>query len=98
MKLLERIYDGRLREEVAVSKEQFGFIPERRSTEPIFSIRQLIEKCREGNTNLNLVLNDQQKANYRKPRSEIWNCLRINKMLENILKSSRICTKTAKSR
>ena len=37
--LLERIIDRRLKEEVAVSKEQFGFMPGRSTTDPIFSIR-----------------------------------------------------------
>ena len=86
MKLLERIIDRRLREEVGVSKEQFGFMPGRSTSDPIFSIRQLIEKHREGNTNLHLVFIDLEKAYDRIPRSEVWNCLRIKKVPEKYIK------------
>ena len=96
MKLLERIIDRQLTEEVAVSKEQIGFMPGRSTTDPLFSLRQLIEKYREGNTNLILVLIDLEKAYDRNPRSEVWSYLR--KYQKSILKSTRICTKTVKPR
>ena len=61
IKLLERIIDRRLRVEVAVSTEQFGFMLGRSTTDPIFSMRQLIEKYKEGNTSLHLVFIDLEK-------------------------------------
>ena len=85
MKLLERNIDRRQMEEVAISKEQFGSMPGRSTTDPIFSIGQLIEKYREGNTNLHLVFIYLEKSYNRIPRSEIWNCLRIRKVPEKYI-------------
>ena len=52
MKIWERIIECRLREMVYIGEEQFGFMPGRSTTDAIFALRQLIEKYREGQRNL----------------------------------------------
>ena len=62
MKIWERVVDERLREEVDISEEQFGFMPGRGTTDAIFALRQLIEKYREGQTSLYMVFINLEKA------------------------------------
>ena len=47
MKIWERIVDKRVRSEVEVAEEQFGFMPGRGTTNAIFILRQMAEKYRE---------------------------------------------------
>ena len=46
MKLWERVIEARLREIVKIRDNQFGFRPGMLTTEPVFALRQLQEKCR----------------------------------------------------
>ena len=55
MKVWERVIDQRLRMEVEISSQQFGFMPNRRTTDAIFSLRQIMEKYREGQKALYMV-------------------------------------------
>jgi len=47
MKLWERVIEHMLRQNVKISKNQFGFMPGRSMTEAIHLLRQLIERFRE---------------------------------------------------
>ena len=47
VKVNERITEGRVRGETHVGEEQFGFMPERSTTDVIFALRQLLEKYGE---------------------------------------------------
>ena len=76
LKISERVIENRLRGTVTMSDQQFGFMPGRSTTDAIFALRQLMEKCREGQRHLHCVFIDVEKAYDRVPQMEVWNCLR----------------------
>ena len=86
MKMWERVIEKRLREEVTISDEQFGFMPGRNTTDAIFAPRQLMEKYREGRQNLHCIFLDLEKAYDRVPRAEVWNCMRLKKGPEKYIR------------
>ena len=52
MKVWERIIETRLRDRVEISKQQYGFMPGKGTTDAMFALRMLIEKYREGQREL----------------------------------------------
>ena len=48
MKLWERVIEARIRKEVTIAEQQFGFMPGRNTIDAIFSLRMLLEKWSEG--------------------------------------------------
>ena len=46
MKVWERIIEARLRDRVEISKQQYGFMPGKATTDAMFSLRMLMEKYR----------------------------------------------------
>ena len=52
MKLWERVVEARLRTEVSICEQQYGFMPKKRTTDAKFALRMLIEKHREGQREL----------------------------------------------
>ena len=52
MKILERIVDGLIRQLVSIDDSQFGFFPDRGTTDAIFIVRQLQEKYLAANKRL----------------------------------------------
>jgi hypothetical protein len=90
MKLWERIIEHRLREVTNVTENQFGFMPGRSTMEPIFLIRQLMERWKEQKKDLHMVI-------WRRPMTKwlVMSCgglYRSTKSQQSTLPLSRICT------
>ena len=72
VKVWERIIEARLRDRVEISKQQYGFMPGKGTTDPMFSLRMLMEKYREGQRELHCVFVDLEKAYDRVSIKELW--------------------------
>ena len=62
MKMWERVIDRRIRQEVQISQQQYGFMPGKSTMDAIFALRMMIEKYREGQKELHCVFIDLKKA------------------------------------
>ena len=76
MKLFERKIDRRLREEVYVGRQQLGFMKGVGTTDGIFAVRQIMEKCHERHKVLHMAFIDLDKTYDKIPRKEVWQCMR----------------------
>ena len=76
MKVLERIVDGLIRQVVSIYDSQFGFVPDRGTTDAIFVVRQLQEKYVTAIKRLYMAFVDLENAFDRVPRKVIWWALR----------------------
>ncbi|XP_063600015.1 uncharacterized protein LOC134776233 [Penaeus indicus] len=73
---IENTIEHRLRRLVNISKEQFGFMEGKSTTDAIFALRHVQEKYRETYKELHDVFIDLEKAYDRMPREELYWCMR----------------------
>ena len=74
---VRRVVEARIRKEVTIAEQQFGFMPGRSTTDAIFCLRMFLEKWTEGQKAVNCAFIDLEKAYDRVPREELWECLRL---------------------
>ena len=77
MKLCERLIETRIRKEVTIAEQQFGFMPGKTTTDEIFCLRMLLEKWTEGQKAVHCAFLHLKKAYDMVPRQELWKCLRL---------------------
>ena len=71
MKVWERIIEASLRGRVEINKQQYGFMPGKKTTDAMFALRMLIKKYREGQRELHCVFVNLEKACDKVPRKEL---------------------------
>ena len=86
MKVWERIIEARLRDSVEISKQQYGFMPGKGTTDTIFALRMFMEKYREGQRELYCAFVDLEKACDRFPREELWYDMKKSGMAEKYVR------------
>ena len=80
MKVWERIIEAGLRDRVEISKQQYGFMPGKGTTNAMFAVRMLMKKFREGQRELHCVFVELEKAYDRVPREKLWYCMGKSEM------------------
>ena len=85
MKLWERVIEARIRKEVTIAEQQFGFMPGRSTIDTIFCLRMLLEKWTEGQKAVHCAFINL-KAYDRVSREELWECLRLAETSECYIK------------
>ncbi|KAL6576057.1 hypothetical protein OROHE_000528 [Orobanche hederae] len=102
MKFWERIVECRVRREVEISENQFGFMPGRSSTEAIHLVRRLMEKFNERRKDLHMVFIDLEKVYDSILRDVIWrSCdlerrvsLQYVRAIQDMYSQARTCVRT----
>ena len=97
LKVVERVIESILRTHVNIDSMQFGFMPGRGTTDPIFILRQLHEKYSEKKKDLYFLFIDLEKAFDRVPRSVIWWALRKLSVPEWLVRTVQAMYADAKS-
>ena len=80
IKIWERIIEAGLRDRVEISKQQYGVMPGKETTNAMLALRMLMKKYREGQRELHCVFVNLEKAYNRVPSEELWYCMRKSRM------------------
>ena len=94
MKVVERVFEKRLRKMIEIIEEQNGFLAGIGTTDAIVILRQLQQKYLDNDKELYLVFVDLEKAFDRVPRVLIENSLRrkgVVKAVKKIYKEYQQC-------
>ena len=83
MKLWEKVIETRIKKEVTIAEQQFGFMPGRSTTDAIFC---LLEKWGKGQKVVHCAFIDLGKSYDRVPKEELWECLRLAETSECYIK------------
>ena len=86
MKVVERVFESRLRKVLDIDGNQLGFMPGRGTIDGIFAVRQWMEKSRAVDKDLCMVFIDMEKAFDRVPREVIWWALRRKGVSEKLVR------------
>ena len=97
MKLWEKILDGRLKDVVKISDNQFGFSAGRSTTDAIFILRQIQQKYTEKKKKLYHIFVDLEKAFDRVPRNAIEWALRRQLVPEKLVRQVMALYEDARS-
>ena len=76
MKVIEHLFERRIREKVKIDAMQFGFMPGKGNTDAIFTVQQMQEKYGCKRKKLYIAFVDLEKAFDREPREVIRWALR----------------------
>ena len=87
MKVVERVFEKRLRKMVEIREEQHGFVTGKGTTDATFILRQLQEKYLENDKELHLVFVGLEKASDRMPKVLIERSLRRKGVVECYVKT-----------
>lgn len=88
MKILEKILEGRLREEVETKllQSQSGFRKRKSIQDHIFTIKEIINRAQARSKIVYLAFMDMEKAFDRVPRVKLWECLREKNVGEKLIR------------
>ena len=85
IKLWERIIEPKIRKEVTIAEQQFGFMPGRSTTDAIFCLRILLKKWNEGQKAVHCAFIDLEKAHQGTQRGT-GECLQLTETSECYIK------------